>query len=106
MTNDVTTAMGDLKDDDPGVVYRFLRLFRGLFAEVKNGKWEASKANVAFWIVLGICVKVWLVAGTDIPDNLMYVLLLLLGYSGWKKVEETKQKKNNLLASLSASKEE
>jgi hypothetical protein len=36
-----------------------LKAFRGLLCEKKDGGWELSKGNTAFWIVLSHCMYVW-----------------------------------------------
>lgn len=36
-----------------------VKSFRGLLMEKKEGGWEFSKGNVAFWIVLAHCMYVW-----------------------------------------------
>ncbi len=37
----------------------FHKLYRGLLCEKKEGEWELSKGNVAFWIVLWHCMMTW-----------------------------------------------
>lgn len=50
----------------------FLKAFRGLLMEKKDGGWELSKGNVAFWMVLAHCMYVWSgnAAGTAVSSAL------------------------------------
>ena len=35
------------------------KLYRGLLCEKKDGEWELSKGNAAFWVVFAHCMYVW-----------------------------------------------
>ena len=78
-----------------------LKSFRGLICEKKEGGWELSKGNVAFWVVLVHCMYVWnkvgeiitqattetvsaIVLHADVSDGELYTLWALLGYAGAK----------------------
>ncbi len=37
----------------------FLKSFRGLICEKKDGGWELSLGRVAFWVVFGHCMSIW-----------------------------------------------
>jgi hypothetical protein len=61
------------------------RALRGLVAEQKDGHWEASKGNMAFWAILVHAMVTWS-NGATVPDGELYTLWALLGYAGVKQV--------------------
>lgn len=90
-----------------------LKSFRGLICEKKDGGWELSKGNVAFWIVFGHCLYIWnkigevskeatdvltadgaeqlmetIVKYSEVSSGELNVLLALLGYAGLKTVKD------------------
>jgi len=102
----------------------FLKSFRGLICEKKDGEWEMSKGNAAFWVVLGHCMWVWnqasnvaskatdaittegamaavaaVAKASDIPEYEFYTLMALLAYAG---VKVAKDGMNNVTDIVSA----
>ena len=68
-----------------------LKAFRGLICEKKEGGWELSKGNLAFWIVLVHCLMVWSgrfgrLEGDLVPEQEFWLLAMLLGYATTKKL--------------------
>ena len=66
-----------------------LKLFGGLFMELKDGEWTVSKGAVAFWVLFVHCLTVWQqvtpdLAHKDVSDGELYTLWALLGYAGVK----------------------
>ena len=41
------------------ISFAFLKSFRGLICEKKDGGWELSLGRVAFWIVFSHCMYIW-----------------------------------------------
>lgn len=64
----------------------FVKSFRGLFCEVKNGGWELSKGSAMSWILFGLILRMaW--SGDVGPDLLLYMFGGLMGYNAFKLVD-------------------
>lgn len=59
MSEKMDKALSVLSDLYDKVELIALKCFRGLLMEKKEGGWELSKGNVAFWIVLTHCMMAW-----------------------------------------------
>lgn len=74
----------------------FMKTFRGLIAEKKDGEWEMSKGNCAFWLFNAYMLPMW-ANGLPVPELMFYGWLALLTYSG---VKHTKGSLTEFVASV------
>ena len=64
----------------------FLKSFRGLIAEKKDGEWEMSKGAAMSWVLLAECVRLSF-ADKLSPEMVLGAWAMTMGYNGLKMVD-------------------